>query len=370
MPSDDVSDLRDVVDAINKLCDTMKTSSYDEETFESCSQSGSVDLVDALITEETIPEETVVEEVESDPDWYVACQVETADPSEVIFKKVEHYNTETWRQSVSRLEVVSPEDVVVSTAATYIAETWRYPQAEVQITEHDRWSETSRLEKLELEQKTHDNSERSTRDTASQQEVLQKAKAETQDRWSDPSSRSEIVSPEFVQRAKVETQDRWSDPSLRSEIVSPELVQRAKVETQDRWSDPSSRSEIVSPEIVQKHEGSVERWSDSSVSLPGQIEEETVTSDERQAHESEMYYTASSEVSLLSDLEGADKVQEEPVEKEDDRKECVIAGHVAAMRERFENMTRANTPCTDLARSASPALDVFTNVTPSPDRLG
>ncbi|XP_063536099.1 uncharacterized protein LOC134745918 [Cydia strobilella] len=344
MPSDDVSDLRDVVDAINKLCDTMKTSSCDEDTFESCSRSGSVDLVDALITEETIPEETVLEEVESDPDWYVACRVETADPSDVIFKKVEHYNTDTWRQSVSRLEVAFPEDVVVSTAETYIAETWRDLQAEIEKTEQDRWSESSRVESSESEQKAHDRlNEKSTIETVIPDEVLQKAKAETQDRWSDPSSR---------------------------EIVSPEFVERAKVETQDRWSDPSSRSEIVSPEIVQKHEGSVERWSDSTMSLPGQIEEETVTSDERQAHESEMYYTASSEVSLLSDLEGADKVQEEPVEKEGDRKECVIAGHVAAMRERFESMTRTNTPCPDLMRSASPALDVFRNITPSPDRLG
>ncbi|XP_073955999.1 uncharacterized protein [Choristoneura fumiferana] len=242
MPSEDVSDLRDVVDAINKLCDTMKTSSYDEETFEDCSQNESVDLPLFIANEETVSEEAIVAEVESDPDWYVASQIETVSPEEVIFKKVEHYNTETWRQSVSRLEIASPEDKVVHKVETYNA---------------------------------------------------------------------------------------------------------------------------------------VERWSDSSVSLPGQAEDvETIASDEPAQAQcepfSEVYYTASSEVSLLSDLEPAEKGQEEePVaEKEDDRKECVIAGHVAAMRERFESMTRTNTPCPDLIRSSSPSLDVFRNITPSPDRLG
>lgn len=93
---------------------------------------------------------------------------------------------------------------------------------------------------------------------------------------------------------------------------------------------------------------------------------------------SEMYYTASSEVSLLSDGDVPEKpptdedTNPQGQEKDDkeSRKECVIAGHVAAMRERFESMTRTNTPCPDLARSTSPTLDVFRNITPSPDLLG
>ncbi|KAJ0176812.1 hypothetical protein K1T71_007991 [Dendrolimus kikuchii] len=83
---------------------------------------------------------------------------------------------------------------------------------------------------------------------------------------------------------------------------------------------------------------------------------------------SEMYYTASSEVSLLSDTDIPERVQED--DSSDERRECVIAGHVAAMRERFESMTRTNTPCPDLARSMSPSLELFRNITPSPDRLG
>lgn len=61
---------------------------------------------------------------------------------------------------------------------------------------------------------------------------------------------------------------------------------------------------------------------------------------------SEMYYSASSDVSLVSEMEIPD-VQDDTAEE----KECVIAGHVAAMRERFENMTRSNTPCPDAQRN-------------------
>ncbi|PZC79371.1 hypothetical protein B5X24_HaOG216452 [Helicoverpa armigera] len=121
-----------------------------------------------------------------------------------------------------------------------------------------------------------------------------------------------------------------------------------------------------------------ERWSDALVSPPTD-ETDTFPSDTEPANPtcepvSEMYYTASSEVSLLSDLELPERppVDEEATEVKDkeERKECVIAGHVAAMRERFESMTRTNTPCPDLARSTSPSLDVFRNITPSPDLLG
>lgn len=140
--------------------------------------------------------------------------------------------------------------------------------------------------------------------------------------------------------------------------------------------------ELVSPEDTapQKVETkNVERWSDSAsqVSLPGQVEDvETITSDTEPAlaqcePASEMYYTASSEVSLLSDTELPEKMHTEDENKEaqDERKECVIAGHVAAMRERFESMTRTGTPCPDLVRSLSPSLEVFRTTSSSPDRL-
>lgn len=137
--------------------------------------------------------------------------------------------------------------------------------------------------------------------------------------------------------------------------------------------------ELVSPGEVSPHRAethNTERWSDSmsQFSLPGQVEDvETITSDTEPAMAqcepvSEMYYTASSEVSLLSDTELPEKTHTEDEDK-DDRKECVIAGHVAAMRERFESMTRTNTPCPDLIRSLSPSLEVFRTTSPSPDRL-
>ncbi|CAG4940546.1 unnamed protein product [Parnassius apollo] len=140
-------------------------------------------------------------------------------------------------------------------------------------------------------------------------------------------------------------------------------------------SDVVNTEELVSPEevAVQKVETYVaERWSDTS--LVEQTEEsENVTSDTDQTAVfcepiSEMYYTASSEVSLLSDMEFPERVHDEGKDLKDDRQN-VIAGHVAAMRERFESMTRANTPCPDVMRSLSPSLDMFRNITPSPDRL-
>ncbi|KAJ8731594.1 hypothetical protein PYW07_004758 [Mythimna separata] len=122
-----------------------------------------------------------------------------------------------------------------------------------------------------------------------------------------------------------------------------------------------------------------ERWSDALVSPPTD-ETDTFPSDTEPANAacepiSEMYFTASSEVSLLSDVELPERptVDEDTtpeVKDKEEKKEVVpIAGHVAAMRERFESMTRTNTPCPDLARSTSPSLDVF-RTTPSPDLLG
>lgn len=119
-----------------------------------------------------------------------------------------------------------------------------------------------------------------------------------------------------------------------------------------------------------------EHWSDALVSPPE--EEETEQALGVVEPISEMYYTASSEVSLLSEGEVPDKVpadeevvpQEQEKEDKESRKECVIAGHVAAMRERFESMTRESTPGPDIARCPSPSYLGERSVTPSPDRLG
>ncbi|XP_028163264.1 uncharacterized protein LOC114354879 [Ostrinia furnacalis] len=250
MPADDVSDLRDVVDAINRLCDTMKTSHYDEvsDDFESATSDELLVEASNMLVSNHAPE---------------SRSVETTDAF------VSNYFSELQQEETSDLFVSS-----------YFLE----PQ---------------------------------------------------------PAETSDVLLSNYASE-QIEVMDVAS-------IVSPE-------EVSIRTVDPS------------------ERWSDSLLSLPL----ETIASDIEPAAQcepiSEMYYTASSEVSLLSD-EAPEKVipdQESFDGKEEskDGKECVIAGHVAAMRERFESMTRTNTPCPDLMRSSSPSLDVFRNITPSPDRLG
>ncbi|XP_060803580.1 uncharacterized protein LOC106139010 [Amyelois transitella] len=255
MPEEDVSDLRDVVDAINKLCETMKTSQYDDaETYE----------------EEAVPSEP--------------AQAFDIDEESVVPQYAASVADEPEEEAV----------YVYRTEATVVP----------QYTE----------------------------------------------------CHTDLISPQEISVRKVETY---------AEQISPEETSSQRVEA------TFQAMEAYRPE----------RWSDSQISLPGQTEDvETVTSDTEPAAAqfepiSEMYYTASSEVSLLSDLDVPDRahVDEETLpekETKDDRKECVIAGHVAAMRERFESMTRANTPCPDLMRSMSPSLDVFRNITPSPDHLG
>ncbi|CAB3236581.1 unnamed protein product [Arctia plantaginis] len=141
------------------------------------------------------------------------------------------------------------------------------------------------------------------------------------------------------------------------------------VECEEKLASPTE----VDVRIVDAYRA--EHWSDA---LSPPEEEETEQAQAAVEPVSEMYYTASSEVSLLSEGEAPEKApvdedavpQEQEREDKESRKECVIAGHVAAMRERFESMTRENTPCPDLARSTSPTFDVFRNITPSPDRLG
>ncbi|XP_047504086.1 uncharacterized protein LOC125049057 [Pieris napi] len=147
------------------------------------------------------------------------------------------------------------------------------------------------------------------------------------------------------------------------------------------------------PELVPSDEAVVrrvenyvaEKWSDSVVEEVSDTDQ-LVTVCEPISE----YYTASSEVSLLSDemcqpdkekvdrnyassevsLLSDELAQFEDSDKERDDRNSVMAGHVAAMRERFESMTRTSTPCPDVLRSASPGFDIlFRNITPSPDQL-
>lgn len=132
---------------------------------------------------------------------------------------------------------------------------------------------------------------------------------------------------------------------LEHVLVDPTEVVVTKVETfvAETWSDPSVEESMVS-------------------------DSEPITVEAAQCEPiSEMYYTASSEVSLLSDTDFLDRGQSEDSDKERDDRNSVMAGHVAAMRERFESMTRTNTPCPDLIRSLSPSFEVIRNISTSPD---
>lgn len=255
LPTEDVSDLKDVFDAINRLCDTMKTSAYTEPEYSEC-----------------------------------ACADGIVEPQEVIVRKVEILRADRF---------------------------------ECESASEDRWTEAA------------------------------SPSADKPADWKD--SQASLASSEIsVHR------ESWRD------IVSPTVEVDPR---RERWKD--SQASLASSDVsVQRdgREGPEERWSDTLTSPPSSDVSVTREARERWSEcrsppdsaapqePSETYYTASSEVSLLSDTELLDKA---------DKKECVIAGHVAAMRERFESMTRANTPC-----PSSPSLDVFRNITPSPDPLG
>ncbi|CAG4955845.1 unnamed protein product [Colias eurytheme] len=79
MPSEDVSDLRDVVDAINKLCETMKTSNYEDVERE---------------------RETEQEQVVENKQELVEQQQELVEPEEVVVRQVETFVAEKWSDAV------------------------------------------------------------------------------------------------------------------------------------------------------------------------------------------------------------------------------------------------------------------------------
>lgn len=244
MPEEDVSDLRDVVDAINKLCDTMKTS-YEE--YEDCCDVRPVD-------EELIQ------------------------PREVVIRKVDTHLAELWTDEAPADDVDRSEDVV-----DYMN------RGSEQVQETQIVSEPSEDETGQVTLPGEDNVSRPTR----------------------------------------------NEDTKRSDDNK---------ETKTAPSDHADETEAV--------------VSDS----------ELVTAEPTCEPTSDMYYTASSEVSLLSDTDAQERlcVSDDPDIRRDDRN-GVMAGHVAAMREHFESMTRTNTPCPDLLRSASPSFEIFRTVTNSPD---
>lgn len=122
--------------------------------------------------------------------------------------------------------------------------------------------------------------------------------------------------------------------------IDAELINATDSEPHTRPDAELPTRQLVSPPEHFEETRGTERGSDS-LSLRSLQVVEDVPSD--------MYYSASSDVSLVSEMELPDVQDADPDAAED--KECVIAGHVAAMRERFESMTRSNTPCPDAQRN-------------------
>ncbi|XP_072949021.1 uncharacterized protein [Epargyreus clarus] len=318
MPADDVSDLRDVVDAINRLCETMKTSEYE------CAR-------------EADPATEPVDDVVS--------EVELVNPAEVVVNEVETYVAELWSDASSNLieEVTvasEPSPPLAEVVETVVVDS-SLVRDEVKITvASDR--PLSRIENVVS--------------VPSSRPLTQVSSIET------------VAFGTYV--SDVENVEKQPSNQLVTQIDNIESVPSNRIATRIENVETSYKS-VTQVENVE---------SVASDPSPTKIEDiRTAVSDPENLTScepvSEMYYTASSEVSLLSDFELPERVpQEESVGDRDtltrDERNGVIAGHVAAMRERFESMTRTNTPCPDLARSVSPSLDVYRNITPSPDHLG
>ncbi|XP_045773296.1 uncharacterized protein LOC123872803 [Maniola jurtina] len=166
---------------------------------------------------------------------------------------------------------------------------------------------------------------------------------------------------EPIPQSVEEYKDSWSET-----VVEPVMIASEPIFEKVR-SYKSERSDTIEPEKPAAAKTDMELF------RPIVTEKfEEVTSDVETVQcepMSEMYYTASSEVSLLSDVDFQEKAHTEDSDKEKDDRTGVMAGHVAAMRERFESMTRTNTPCPDLMRSMSPSFEVFRNFSSSPDPL-
>nr|XP_026492174.1 uncharacterized protein LOC113397868 [Vanessa tameamea] len=155
-----------------------------------------------------------------------------------------------------------------------------------------------------------------------------------------------------VESAEVTVVESWTEPAAI--VPEPPAVELEAFDTRSVYFDPEPAAFDPEPVLAEPTTFDLE---------PTVFDPEPVPAEPM----SEMYYTASSEVSLLSDTDMQDRAQGEDSDRERDDRNSVMAGHVAAMRERFESMTRTNTPCPDLMRSTSPSFEVFRNISSSPD---
>ncbi|XP_046966043.1 uncharacterized protein LOC124534317 [Vanessa cardui] len=168
--------------------------------------------------------------------------------------------------------------------------------------------------------------------------------------------------PDEVEMSVVES---WTEPAATE--PEPPAAELEALDTQSVYFDPEPAA--FDPEPMPTEPLTFELEPTVFDTKPAPVDPTTAFDPEPVPAEpmSEMYYTASSEVSLLSDTELQERVQGEDSDRERDDRNSVMAGHVAAMRERFESMTRTNTPCPDIMRSTSPSFEVFRNISSSPD---
>ncbi|KAJ2948915.1 hypothetical protein O0L34_g5850 [Tuta absoluta] len=386
--------MSDVYDALNKLCDTMKTSSYDEKdnfsaettTDEQSYEAPVADNEASVLTyEESVAQSyeasfakckvATSHEVDTSHEGLVAEVIEATfakcalapvtESSEEIIEDYETPNSISYDDSFARCSLPPVTETLETSVETHESPIVEISETQPVVKHEAKYEAQPAGNEIQTSNLTSETYTSSLPPPVPKRTLLPKTTNET-----GVAKVTSVVKEEKT-KEKVEAQESFvvrKQPTkdiANQETSRPDVAQEIPTEEVEVQNVGYRDIELVSPEdVVQKVETGTERWSDTtSVSLPGQVEDiETVSSDPGKYQSepaSEMYYTASSEVSLLST---------EDDENKDDRKN-VISGHVAAMRERFESMTRTNTPCPDLARSLSPSLEVFRNLSPSPDRL-
>lgn len=259
-------------------------------------------------------------------------------------------------------EIVDPNEVVVDSVETYVEEKWSYMEPVVSAPE------------LEVVKPVPHEVEATNYSVVEPIESAPEAITEHVPlifetckviRLSDKVVEPDALASEQVAGEPVPMSTDVYKDSLSETITSESIFEKVKTHKSERWSDPidSAKSVVPKPNIEVSRSVGTERWTEEIEAAASDVE--TVQCEPM----SEMYYTASSEVSLLSDVDFQDRAQTDESDKERDDRNSVMAGHVAAMRERFESMTRTNTPCPDLMRSTSPSFEVFRNISSSPDKL-
>ncbi|CAG9562121.1 unnamed protein product [Danaus chrysippus] len=175
----------------------------------------------------------------------------------------------------------------------------------------------------------------------------------------------ELIQPREVVVREVDTHlaEIWSEEILAedTERSDEDYMNRSTEKGRDIQTGTEQNEDETSPvtpgeDMTQPRHEQTKRTDDNKHHVVSDHQTPDVVSEPT----SDMYYTASSDGSLLSDTEGAERLTVSD-------RDGVMAGHVAAMREHFENMTRTNTPCTDLMRSASPTYEIYRTFTNSPD---